>query len=225
MMHYTKLVLFLVMIVVSVPVAMNAQALPDTLFLEFDFEGFGNMILTSPPVYSGDVVNGDPIVLGATWWMQIDDTGWPATSSPETRWDYIFNTYFEYNAMSGSWTAEFDAGTLPTKPTWELNHPVNGVMGGTLVISFTIGDWDFDGILDIEERMFGTYEGTMMVMKYGYGNFAKYCGQGAYNGALQNADPVNWADDFVNGHCVLDLYNCQIENEQYSWGSVKSLYR
>ncbi len=217
--------LFLVMIVAVIPIAINAQGLPDTLMLEFDFEGFGNMILTSPPLYSGEVVAGDPIVLGASWFVLMDDTGLPATTDPEARWDYIFTNFFEYNAMSGSWTAHFDGTTMASKPVWEIDHPVNGTMGGTLVISITYGDWDFDGVLDIEERTFATYEGTMMVMKYGTGNFAKYCGQGAYNGALQNYDPANWVDDYVEGHCILDLFNCQIANEPSSWGYVKSLYK
>ena len=53
----------------SIPVLILASAMllcagsvraqfPDTLFLEFDFEGFGNLVLTSPPVYSGDVIAG-----------------------------------------------------------------------------------------------------------------------------------------------------------------------
>jgi len=54
----------------SIPVFILAAAMllcagsaraqfPDVLFLEFDFEGFGNLVLTSPPVYSGEVVSGD----------------------------------------------------------------------------------------------------------------------------------------------------------------------
>ncbi|MCU0639664.1 MAG: hypothetical protein MUF59_07335 [Candidatus Krumholzibacteria bacterium] len=215
--------LFLVMIVVVLPINLCAQSMPDELFLEFDFEGMGNMILASPPVYSGDITAGDPLVTGGTWWVRIDDTDWPPVTDPETRWNYIFTNYFTYNPMTGSWTAHFDATTLPEKPTWEIQHPVNGTMGGTLVISFTYGDWDVDGVLDLEERMFGTYEGTLMVMKYGTGNFAIYCGDGAYNGSCQNGDPANFMDDFVEGHCVMDLVNCQIGNENASWGFVKSL--
>ncbi len=198
---------------------------PDTLMLEFDFEGFGNLVMMSPPVYSGDVVDGDSRIVGATWTMQIDDTGWPPVSDPAARWDYIFNTFFVYDATYHFWTAVFDQNTLPEKPTWEIDHPDNGTMGGTLVISSTFSDDDRDGILDIEEKMFGTFEGNLMVMKYGTGEFAKYCGDGSYNGAVYNDDPGNWADDYVNGHCILDLINCQIGTEERSWSYIKSLYR
>ncbi len=213
--------LFLGAILALVPVSLGAVDLPDSLFLEFDFEGFGNLVQASPPLYSGDVYAGSSVVVGATWWMQIDDSTWPPVTDPATRWDYIFNNYFVYNGTTGSWTAKFDATTLPTKPTWEIDHPVNGTMGGTLVISFTFGDWDMDGILDIEEQMFGSFSGTMLVMKYGTGNFYKYCGSGAYNGVCQNADPANFVDDYVEGHCILDLINCQIGVRPATWSSIK----
>jgi len=198
---------------------------PDTLFLEFDFEGFGNLVTTSPPIFSGEVVSGDSRLLGASWWMQIDDSEWPSTTDPAARWDYIFNNYFEYNASLNFWTAVFDQGSLPVKPTWQIEHPVNGTMGGTLVISVTHTDDNLNGVFDAEERMFGTFEGTLMVMKYGTGEFAKYCGEGSYNGALFNDDPANWLDDYVTGHCLLDLINCQIGTERRSWSYIKQICR
>lgn len=218
---HAVVILFLGMILALVPVSVGAQELPDSLFLEFDFEGFGNLVMSSPPLYSGDIYAGSSAVVGGTWWMQIDDSTWPPVTDPATRWDYIFNNYFVYSGQTGSWTAKFDATTLPTKPIWEISHPVNGTMGGTLIISFTFGDWDMDGILDIEEQMFGTFSGTMLVMKYGTGNFYKYCGSGAYNGACQNADPANFVDDYVEGHCILDLINCQIGVRPATWSSIK----
>ncbi|MDD3642441.1 MAG: hypothetical protein PHQ19_03150 [Candidatus Krumholzibacteria bacterium] len=198
---------------------------PDTLFLEFDFEGFGNLVAMSPPRYSGDIVSGDSRLLGGSWWIEIDDTGWPPVSDPAARWDYIFSTFFEYNSTYHFWTAVFDQNSLPAKPVWEIDHPVNGMMTGTLVVSSTFSDDDMDGVFDVEERMFGTFEGNLMVMKYGTGNFAKYCGDGAYNGALFNDDPANWFDDYVMGHCILDLVNCAIGTEEISWGGIKQLHR
>jgi hypothetical protein len=198
---------------------------PDTLFLEFDFEGFGNLVLNSPPVYSGDVISGDSRIVGSTWSVTIDDTGWPPTSDPAARWDYIFNTFFTYNSSYYFWTAVFDQNNLPAKPTWIIDHPVNGTMSGTLIVSSVMSDDDRDGILDIEERMFGTFEGNLMVMKYGTGEFAKYCGEGAYNGALFNDDPANWMDDYVTGHCLLDLINCHIGTEEKSWSNINKIHR
>lgn len=218
-------ILFLgtMMIACAGPSAM-AQ-LPDTLFLEFDFEGFGNIVTASPPYYSGQVVAGDPIMVGSTWWIQMDDTGWPSTTDPAARWDYVLNNYFEFNSDLNFWTAVFNQNTLPEKPVWGIDCPGYGTMGGTLVISITYTDDNLNGVLDEEERMFGTFEGTLLVMKYGTGEFAKYCGDGSYNGALFNDDPGNWLDDYVTGHCLLDLINCQIGTERRSWSYIKQMHR
>ncbi len=216
--------IFLVTILAIIPCYASAQ-LPDTLDIQFQFEGFGNMITDSPPYYSGDVVDGDPLVDGGTWWTQIDDTGWPGTGDPDTRWNYIFDNFFVYDSYSYNWTAVFDGNSLAEKPTWGLTSQNGSTMGGTLVITFTFSDWDMDGILDIEERTSGMFSGTMMVMKYGTGDFAKYCGDGSYNGTLQNSDPANYVDDYVSGNCDLGLINCEISVDDLSWGSIKEMYR
>lgn len=217
--------LFLITVLVLIPGAVHAQW-PDSLIIEFDFEGFGNLVMDSPPVYMNDIVAGDSRVVGGTWWWQLDDSTWPPTSDPNARWDYIFSTYFVYTSGAGAnWTAVFDGNSLPTKPVWELSHPMNGTMGGTLSWSITILDWNGNGVLDLDERTFGTFSGTIMVMKYGTGNFSKYCGSGAFNGSYSNPDPANYADDFVEGHCILDLINCQIGTEESSWSALKAMYR
>ncbi|UCF04873.1 MAG: hypothetical protein JSV33_13260 [bacterium] len=226
MMKYIRKYLFLALILIVLPCSVAAQDWPDTLFLEFDFEGFGNLVLDSPPIYAGDITGGDWRVFpDGTWWLQIDDSEWPPTSDPNARWDHIFNTYFIHDPGSFSWTATFDNTTLPTKPTWEIQHPVNGTMGGTAIIVITFSDWDIDGILDPEERTFGVFSGTLLVMKFGTGNFSKYCGDGSYNGSLQNADPINFADDYVTGHCLLDLIDCSIGNDETSWSALKTRFK
>jgi len=211
------------LLVVWIPAGAGAQTWPDTLEINFDFEGFGNLITMSPPVYSGDITSGDPEVAGGTWSVEIDDSEWPPTTDPDTRWNYIFNNYFNYNGVG--WDGIFDGNNLPQKPTWEIVHSTNGTMNGTLVISFFFGDWDMDGVLDIEERTHGDYSGTLMVMKYGSGEFAKYCGDGSYNGCLDNSDPANYVDDFVYGNCLLNLVNCQIESQMKTWSAIKGIYR
>ncbi len=221
----TQSLLFLVAVLVLTPYAAYAQ-FPDTLLLEYDFEGMGNLVMDSPPVYMNDIIAGSAQVVGGTWWWQIDDSDWPPPSVPNTRWDHIFNNYFVYTPGPGAnWTAIFDGNTLPTKPIWELSHPVNGTMGGTLVWTVTILDWNGNGVLELDERTFGTFSGTILVMKYGTGNFSKYCGSGAFNGVYTNADPANYADDFVQGHCILDLINCMIGTEEASWSDLKTIYR
>lgn len=218
--------LFLAMILMLLPCSLIAQDWPDTLFMEYDFEGFGNPVLASPPIYTGEVTGGDLRVYpGGTWWIQFDDSAWPPTSDPNVRWDYIFNNYFVYDPGSFSWSAQFDNTNLPQKPVWELQHPANGTMGGTAIVVMTLSDWDLDGTLDPEERTFGSFSGTLLVMKYGTGHFSKYCGAGSYNGTMQNADPVNFADDYVYGHCLLDLIDCSVGVEESSWSALKARFK
>jgi hypothetical protein len=220
----TVAILFLAAVFSLVPYAASAQ-LPPSLEMEFDFEGMGNSIVNSPVIYSGDIYDGDQLVVGGTWWIRLDDSTWPPVSAPQARWDYIFNTYFHYDPGTFSWTAIFDEMTLPTKPTWQITHPVNGIMGGTLVVAVQYTDWDMDGVLDIGERTFAMYSGTLIVMKYGTGMFAGYCGEGSYNGALNNGDPANWANDSVEGHCTLLLEDCAVGTRAITWSGVKELFR
>lgn len=210
--------------ILAIPFATHAQ-LPPSLTIEFDFEGMGNAVMNSPVVYSGTVTNGDPLVVGAEWSVNINDSGWPDPGNPQARWDYIFNNYFVYEgAPVNSWTAVFDETNLPSKPTWQVIHPTNGMMGGTLIVVVTYSDWDCDGMLDVEERMMAVYSGTLVIMKYGTGLFAGYCGEGAFNGGLMNPDPGNWADDFVEGHALLYLEDCRIGTEEMSWSAIKKLF-
>jgi hypothetical protein len=217
-------ILFFAMVLTVLPCGAHAQ-LPDSLVVEFDFEGFGNAILNSPPLYSGDVIAGDPLVVGGSWWIRIDDSGWPAPGDPQARWDYVFGHFFTHDPSSFSWTGVFDDNSCPTKPVWELSHATNGTMGGTLILVLTYTDWNMNGVLDVEERMLGVFSGTLIIMKYGTGLFAGYCGLGAYNGAVQNPDPANWADEYVDGHCKLDLKDCRIGTHEVSWSAIKGLYR
>jgi hypothetical protein len=217
---------FLFLTVITALTASIASAqMPDSIRIEFDFDGFGNLVLMSPPVYSGAIYAGDPLVVGATWTVNIDDTGWPTPDDPAGRWDYIFTHYFVYDPGSIAWTAHFDATNLPAKPDWEIIHPTNGTMNGTLVLVVTLYDMNMNGILDLDERMIGLFSGTLMVMKYGTGLFAGYCGEGSYNGSFTNPDPANWADDYVEGHCLMDLLDCSIGTKEQSWSYVKKRFK
>lgn len=204
------------------PVGLSAQAWPDSLDLVFGFDGTGNMVTMSPPVYSGDITGGSDELSCGTWMVEIDDSQWPDTTDYETRWNYIFDNYYSYTGTG--WEAVFNGTNLPEKPHWEINTS-NGSMYGTLVLSVVISDCDLDGVLDIEDRQSGSFSGTMMVMKYGTGYFSKYCGDGAYNGSFSNSDPANFADDFVWGNGALYLIDCSIGTEEISWGAVKSMNR
>ena len=191
---------------------------------EFKFEGTGNAMMNSLPEYMGVIWDGDPLVLGADWWIRIDDSTWPPPSNPQARWDYLFNNFAVYNAVLHSWTIVFDEQSCGTKPTWQINHATNGMMGGTLIIAVTYQDSNRNNILDISERMFAVYSGNLIVMKYGTGLFAGYCGDGTFDGSLQNPDPVNWVDDYVEGSCLLNLENCQVGTHETSWTAIKLLF-
>jgi len=216
--------LFLLAGMIIAPACASAQ-LPEALTVEFEFDGFGNAILSSLPVYSGSIFEGDPLVLGADWWIRIDDSSWPAPSNPQARWDYLFNNFATYNAGLHSWTIVFDEHSCATKPVWEIDHATNGMMGGTLIVALTFMDSNKNGILDLGERMFAVYSGDLIVMKYGTGLFAGYCGLGTFDGSLHNADPANWADDYVEGSCYLDLQNCEVGVREASWTAIKSMFK
>ena len=216
--------LFLLAGVIISPVCASAQ-LPEALSVQFEFDGMGNAMINSLPVYEGVIYAGDPLVLGADWWIRIDDSTWPAPSNPQARWDYLFNNFAVHNAQTFSWTIVLDEQSCATKPVWEINHATNGMMNGTLVVVVTYTDWDMDAVLDIDERMLAMYSGNLIVMKYGTGLFAGYCGYGTFNGALQNPDPANWADDYVEGSCFLNLQNCQVGTHQTSWTAIKSMFK
>ena len=204
----------------------HADALPPAgVQIQFEFDGAGNAMLVSPPLYSGDIVSGDPLVAGGTWWIKIDDSTWPPVSNPQGRWDYLFNNFATYDPASFSWTITLDAHSCATKPVWQITHPTNGMMGGTLVVVLTFTDWNGNHLLDLEERTFGMFSGTLIVMKYGTGQFTGYCGDGSYNGSLANSDPGNWADDYVEGSCLLNLQDCRVGTQAATWTSIKEMFK
>jgi hypothetical protein len=216
--------LFLMGGVMLSPVCVSAQ-LPDSLSIQFGFDGFGNAMMNSLPVYAGTINRGDPLVLGADWWIRIDDSKWPPASDPQTRWDYLFSNFATYSAETFSWTIMFDEQSCGAKPEWQITHATNGMLSGKLVVVVTFTDWNGNGVLDIDERMQAVYSGTLIVMNFGTDIFAGYCGDGSFNGTLQNADPANWADDYVEGTCGLELKNCQVGTRETSWTAIKSMFK
>jgi hypothetical protein len=206
------------------PICVSAE-LPEALSVQFEFDGMGNAMMNSQPVYAGTVNAGDALVLGADWSITIDDSTWPDPSNPQARWDYLFNNFATYDAQSFSWTIVLDEQSCATKPVWGVEHSTNGIMGGTLVVVITFTDWNQNGILEVDERMFAVYSGNLIIMNYGTKVFAGYCGDGTFNGSLQNGDPANWADDYVEGSCFLNLQNCQVGTRESSWTAIKGMFR
>ena len=222
--HMNRLAkVFIVLTVVLVFSAPLVQAQTPT-HIEYHFSGSGNF-LVSPVQYTGTITSGEPTLVGGTWQLTVDDTGWPGDTDKLVRWNYIDATYFSpnYDGTSYTWTGIFDENSTVTQPTWSSGHTL-GILSGTAVLQVTISDFDLDQVIDVDERTFSTFSGTLIVVKNGTGIFAGYCGLGSFSGYSTNADPANWVDDIVDGYTILDIEDCSVPTEEVTWGQVKKLY-
>jgi hypothetical protein len=194
--------------------------------MTFDVDGTSNF-MTSPVAFNGTVTSGEPLLVGGYWNLFVDDTGWPGDTNKQVRWNYLAATYYypNYDGFSGSWTATFDENTTASAPTWGCGNGAVGNLTGTATLQLTILDFDFDGVIDPDERAFNVFSGTLIVVKNGEGVFAGFCGLGSYSGSLNNPDPVNFADDLFAGSTILDVEDCSVPVREVSWGHVKAKYR
>ncbi|MEJ2722621.1 MAG: hypothetical protein P8181_16005 [bacterium] len=213
----------LVMICIMVTGATAFAQVP--AHIEYGFSGTGNLMV-SPVEYSGTVDTGEPLLVGGTWFIAIDDTGWPSDADQNARWNYIDATYFgpNFNEYVFSWTANFNAATTASVPQWQASKAGVGDLVGTAEVQLTISDFDFDMTIDPDERALMLLSGTIIVVKNGTGIWAGYCGLGSYSGTIQNADPWNFADDSVSGSAVLDIEDCSLPTEEVTWGKIKAAY-
>jgi hypothetical protein len=207
-------------LVVAVPALAQVPA-----HVEYDFTGSGNLMV-SPVVYGGSIDTGEPLLVGGTWEIAIDDAGWPGDGDKALRWGYIDATYFtpNYNAFVHSWTGVFNAQTTASAPQWRAGRPDVGDLIGTADIQLTIQDFDGNALIDPDERSMMVVSGTIIVVKNGTGIWAGYCGLGSYSGYTMNEDPLNWADDVIMGGTVLDIDDCSIPTDVVTWGQVKATY-
>jgi hypothetical protein len=219
-MKLAALVIVSVVLIIGVPVAAQVPS-----HIEYDFSGLGNLMV-SPVVYSGSIDAGEPLLVGGTWAITIDDQGWPGDSDKAVRWNYIDATYFapNYNSSFGSWTGIFNSATTASAPQWRAGRTDVGDLIGTTELQFTILDFDSDALIDPDERSYMVTSGTIIVVKNGTGIWAGYCGLGSFSGVTQNEDPENWADDSMSGGTVLDIEDCSIPTETVTWGHVKATY-
>lgn len=219
-MKLSALIIASAVLIIGVPVAAQVPS-----HIEYDFAGTGNLMV-SPVVYSGSVDAGEPLLVGGTWAITIDDMGWPGDSNKTIRWNYIDATYFapNYNSFVGSWTGIFNTETTASAPQWRAGRADVGDLLGTTEVQFTIQDFDFDALIDPDERMMMVVSGTIIVVKNGTGIWAGYCGLGSFSGWTENYDPWNWADDNIMGGTVLDIDDCSIPTEMVTWGHVKATY-
>jgi hypothetical protein len=193
--------------------------------MEFSVAGTTNF-MESPVLFDGSVTSLDMLLEGGYWWLSIDDTGWPADTDQQARWDYIAANYYypNYDPYSYYWTATFDGSTTASPPQWATGTG-DGEMTGTAVLQMTIHDFDFDGVIDADERAFNVFSGTLIVVKNGEGIFAGLCGLGSYSGILDNPDPGNFADDNFSGSTILDVEDCSVPVAEVTWGHIKAQYQ
>lgn len=193
--------------------------------IEYNFSGAGNLMV-SPVVYAGPIDGGEPLLVGGTWEIAIDDTGWPADTDKAARWAYVDATYFtpNFNQYVYSWTGIFNSTTTASVPTWRAGRDDVGDLVGTAAVQLTIQDFDFDAVIDPDERMSMLLSGTIIVIKNGTGIWAGWCGLGSYSGYTENMDPWNFADDAVYGSSVLDIEDCSLPSEEVTWGHIKTRY-
>lgn len=219
-----KICLHLFLIVcVGALVSVSAYAQVPT-HIEFSFSGLGNMMV-SPVVYAGSIDAGEPLLVGGNWNLTIDDSTWPPDSDKLVRWNYIDATYFapNYDPFLTQWLGIFDTASTGSNLIWNASSGAGG-LHGTAVLQVTIIDWDFDQIIDADERSFGVFSGTLVVVKDGDGIWAGYCGLGSFSGSSMNPDPAAWADDAVEGYTILDVEDCSVPTDNVTWGQVKELY-
>jgi hypothetical protein len=193
--------------------------------MEYDVSGTTNF-LVSPVFFNGSVTAGEPLLLGGYWTLTINDLGWPPDTDKPARWTYINDTYYVpgFNPYTFTWTATFDELTTAGQVIWTSGNGGVGEMNGTATLQTTIQDFDFDGVIDPDERGFVIFSGTLIVVKNGTGVFAGYCGLGSFSGSMSNPDPWNWADDNFTLQTQLDVEDCSLPVRSVSWGIVKNLY-
>jgi hypothetical protein len=214
-------VFFIVCAIMLASAGVNAQV---PTHIEYGFSGTGNMMV-SPVVYSGSIDSGEPLLVGGTWDFTIDDTGWPPDTDKLARWNYVDATYFSpyYDPFNGSWTATFDSYSTASDLIWHATSSYGG-LHGTAVLQITVLDFNFDEVIQPDERGYAVFSGTLVVVKDGSGIWAGYCGLGSYSGGSDNPDPANWADDILSANAILDVEDCSVPANTVSWGQVKQLY-
>jgi hypothetical protein len=214
-------------VLVAVAVVMLTCGVANA-YVEYTFmcQGTGNMVTTSPVVYSGDIYNG--ALNPGTWQITVPDAGWPSIADHAARWSYIWSTYYVYNPSTWIWTGTF--GNEPGAACdLYLVHTGAGTMHGVCTVNFQVQDFNKNGILDTDECMDG-FSGAVIIINEGTGNYAELCGNGSYSGyyfrscELAPGNP-DYMLDVVDFEMRLWLDECGMGTEPATWGAVKALFR
>jgi hypothetical protein len=206
------------LVVVAVTLLLVGVAAADEHY-EFHCYGSGNMAQDSPVIYSGNIDTGD--LAPGTWTITVSDAGWPPTSDPVARWNYIFTNYYTYDGGQGIWTGFFDANNL------FLDKTGQGTMTGSCDLTFQIIDMNGNGIIDPTECQDGL-SGAVIIIDEGTGLYAELCGDGTYEGFyFRDCDEgsPDYMLDNVDFNMTLDCYECAMSADASSWSAVKGLFR
>jgi len=194
--------------------------------VEIEVTGSGNL-LTSPVVYSGPIVAGDPLFVGGFWEIIVNDSSWPMDDDKAARWNYIASTYYlpNYDPYLAGWWAAFDENTTGAPVQWRAGRSDVGELLGWGDLAGFIMDFDFDGEIDPDERGFQIFEMQFFIARgTGMWHDPMNCGLGSFTGSSFNPDPANWADDAIEGRFILDHEYCGTPVESVTWGQIKQMY-
>lgn len=217
-------------------VALAAMSASATTFRteKFALRGSGSL-MHQPPCFGGSIIGGT--LSPGTFWMCLDDTGWPSTADPSGRWDYIFAHYFRYSSTPGAegWTGYFPpTASGEPMPRWHFVKATGDTLAGTVTqLLITIRDYNANGIMEPNEYQLKTISGNMVCyVNYGGGVFRNFCGQGSFSGNLTVTNAPAWVEELyvpsatsASGLLLLRDSGCSVGVESRSWGNIKSLYR
>jgi hypothetical protein len=210
--------------------------------IEFRTETFaldgGGSFMDSPPFWSGNITAGT--LSTGTYWISMDDSSWPA-DNPGTpnneRWDFIFSTYFTYDATPGNegWDGEWPNSMLgDDAPGWRFYTDAGDTMGG-LCTSFrvVIRDYNGNGIMEDSDYLAKQFSiGFVCYINYSKGCFTSFCGQGNCSGTLDLIDDMTMEEELyvpspisASGRLYLRDTSCVTANEASSWGSIKAIHK
>lgn len=214
------------MIVVAAALLFVAQAaVADETFVWYYGVGAGDF-MDNPPVFTGAMDAGGDIVDGS-WTITINDVGWPV-APPETRYQYIWNTFFAPNYVPGTpsvWTGYFDTahGLSALNTIAIVDNTNGGTMSGVCSVQIEVQDLDNDMVLDEGEFCTGSLAGIVVIIRDGEGCYDGMCGTGNYYGTYEKNCPgtlESW-----NFGMYLWLDDCSTPVETTSWGMIKAMFQ
>jgi hypothetical protein len=187
-------------------------------------------ILENTPAYKGPLTGG-----GSGWiWFELYTPGWPDTTDPTARFNYIWQTYFAPNYDSSTPGAYKWVGQLPGQfylHTTSAPIGYNGWFLGSINAKITVRDFNENGTLELwEATKQQLFDGRLSKLCTDPGGDEMDCKWGW--GALASnyfsffpPDPPGVDTLYDGGNLTLTATGCASSAEPASWGAIKALYR